>query len=57
MITSSEAGGKEESNQLEVPLAISNESVLLERSKTKSDDNTGVNNQHLNHQMKFSWQV
>ena len=57
VITSSEAGGKEESNQLEVPLAISNESVLLERSKTKSDDNTGVNNQHLNHQMKFSWQV
>ena len=35
-----EADGKEESNQLEVPL-ISNGSMLLERSKSKSDGNIG----------------
>ena len=40
MIASNEADGKEESNQLEVPL-ISNGSMLLERSKSKSDGNTG----------------
>ena len=39
VIVSNEANGKEESNQLEVPLIISNGSVLLERSKSKSDGN------------------
>ena len=41
VIESNEADGKEESNQLEVPLIISNGSVLLERSKSKSDGNIG----------------
>ena len=40
VIASNEADGKEESNQLEVPL-ISNGSMLLERSKSKSDGNIG----------------
>ena len=40
VIASNEADGKEESNQLEVPL-ISNGSMLLERSKSKSDGNYG----------------
>ena len=41
VIESNEADWKEESNQLEVPLIISNGSVLLERSKSKSDGNIG----------------
>ena len=41
MIASKEADGKEESNQFEVPLMISNGSMLLERSKSKSDGNIG----------------
>ena len=40
VIASNEADGKEELNQLEVPL-ISNGSMLLERSKSKSDGNIG----------------
>ena len=40
VIASNEADGKEESNQLEVP-QMSNESMLLERSKSKSDGNIG----------------
>ena len=40
VIASNEADGKKESNQLEVPL-ISNGSMLLERSKSKSDSNIG----------------
>ena len=40
MIASNETDGKEESNQLEIPL-ISNGSMLLERSKSKSDGNIG----------------
>ena len=40
VIASNEADGKEESNQLEVPL-ISNGSMLLERSRSKSDGNIG----------------
>ena len=40
MIVSNEADIKEESNQLEVPL-IANGSMLLERSKSKSDGNYG----------------
>ena len=40
VIVSNEADIKEESNQLEVPL-ISNGSMLLERSKSKSDGNIG----------------
>ena len=40
MIASNEADGKEELNQLEIPL-ISNGSMLLERSKSKSDGNIG----------------
>ena len=40
VIASNEADIKEESNQLEVPL-ISNGSMLLERSKSKSDGNIG----------------
>ena len=40
VIASNEADGKKESNQLEVPL-ISNGSMLLERSKSKSDGNIG----------------
>ena len=40
VIASNEADGKEESNQLEVPL-VSNGSMLLERSKSKSDGNIG----------------
>ena len=38
VIASNEADGKEESNQLEVPLT-SNGSMLLEISKLKSDGN------------------
>ena len=38
LIASNEADGKEESNQLEVPLA-SNGSMLLEISKLKSNGN------------------
>ena len=56
VIVSNEADGKEESNQLEVPLIISNGSVLLERSKSKSVV-TLVKNENLNHQMKLSLQV
>ena len=41
VIASNEADGKRESNQLEVPLMISNGSMLLERSKSKSDGNIG----------------
>ena len=41
VIASNEADGKEESNQFEVPLMISNGSMLLERSKSKSDGNIG----------------
>ena len=41
MIASNEADGREKSNQLEVPLMISNGSVLLERSKSKPDGNIG----------------
>ena len=41
VITTNKADGKEKSNQLEVPLIISNGSVLLQRSKSKSDGNTG----------------
>ena len=40
-IASNEADGNEESNQLKVLLIISNESMLLERSKSKSDGNIG----------------
>ena len=40
-IVSNEADGKEESNQLKVLLIISNESMLLERNKSKSDGNIG----------------
>ena len=35
VIASNETDGKEESNQFEVPLMISNGSMLLERSKSK----------------------
>ena len=41
VIASNEADGREKSNQLEVPLMISNGSVLLERSKSKPDGNIG----------------
>ena len=41
VITSNKADRKEKSNQLEVPLKISNGRVLLERSKSKSDGNIG----------------
>ena len=41
VIASNEADAKEESNQLEVPLIISNGSMQLERSKSKSDGNIG----------------
>ena len=40
VIASNEANGMKESNQLEVPLT-SNGSMLLERSKLKSDGNIG----------------
>ena len=36
-----ETDGKEELSQFEVPLMISNGSLLLERSKLKFDDNVG----------------
>ena len=39
VIKSNEADGKDESNQLEVPLIISNSSMRLGRSKSKSDCN------------------
>ena len=39
VIASNEVDGKEESTQLEVPLMISNGSMLLETSKSKSDGN------------------
>ena len=39
VIASNEVDGKEESTQLEVPLMISYGSMLLERSKSKSDGN------------------
>ena len=41
VIASNEVDGKEKSTQLEVPLMISNGSMLLERSKSKSDGNIG----------------
>ena len=40
MIASNEGDGKEESNQLEIPLKTSNGSVLA-RSKSKSDGKIG----------------
>ena len=56
VIASNEADGKRESNQLEVPLMISNGSMLLERSKSNLMV-TLVKNQDLNNPMKFSLQV
>ena len=41
VIASNEGDGKEESNQLEVPLIISNGSMQQERSKSKSDGSIG----------------
>ena len=41
VIASNEADRKGEANQLEVPLIISNRSMLLERSKSRPDGNTG----------------
>ena len=41
VIASNEADGKKDSNQFEVALMISNGSMLLERSKSKSDGNIG----------------
>ena len=41
VIASNQADGKEQANQFEVPLMISNGSMLLERSKSKSDGNIG----------------
>ena len=41
MIASNEGDGNEESNQLEIPLITSNGSVLLARSKSKSDGKIG----------------
>ena len=55
VIASNEADGKEESNQLEVPL-ISNGSMLLERSKSNLMVIL-VKNQNLDHQMMVSLQV
>ena len=56
VIASNEADGKRESNQLDVPLMISNGSMLLERSKSNLMV-TLVKNQDLNNPMKFSLQV
>ena len=56
VIASNETDGKEESNQLEVPLIL-NGSMLLERNKSKSDGNIGGESQNLDHQMKFNLQV
>ena len=56
VIASNEADGKEESNQLEVPLIL-NGSMLLERNKSKSDANIVGESQNLDHQMKFNLQV
>ena len=52
VIASNETDGKKESNQLEVPL-ISNGSMLLERSKSRSDDNFGGES-NLNCQLQVS---
>ena len=41
VLASSEVEGKEQPNQLKVPLIKSNGSVLLEKSKSKSDGNIG----------------
>ena len=56
VIASNEADGKEESNQVEVPLIL-NGSMLLERNKSKSDANIVGESQNLDHQMKFNLQV
>ena len=56
VIALNEADGKEKSNQFEVPLMISNGSILLERSKSESDGNIGEESK-FGPSMKFSLQV
>ena len=48
VIASNKADGKEESNQFQVTLIISNGRLLLERSKSKSDGKIGE-------ESKFEW--